>query len=174
MALKRMYEATLRDTLTSLFNRKHLDERLDSEIAFSRRHKGHELSIIMIDVDHFKQVNDTHGHLAGDAVLRAVAAAIVGAVRTEDFVARYGGEEFVIVARDIAAPAACALAERVRQTVAAGKVTYGEKDIRVTVSSGVASLVEAGEVRDRTTLLQAADRRLYVAKREGRDRVIGP
>jgi diguanylate cyclase (GGDEF)-like protein len=174
MALKRMYEATLRDTLTSLFNRKHLDERLESEIAFSRRHKGHELSIIMLDVDHFKQVNDTHGHLAGDAVLRAVAAAVIGAVRTEDFVARYGGEEFVIVARDVSATAACALAERVRETVAAGKVVYGEKEIRVTVSAGVASLVEGGESRDRTALLVAADRRLYVAKREGRNRVIGP
>jgi two-component system cell cycle response regulator len=174
MALKRMYEATLRDTLTSLFNRKHLDERIDAEIAFARRHKGHELSVVMLDVDHFKAVNDTHGHLAGDAVLMAVAAAVVSAVRTEDFVARYGGEEFVIVARDLPVTDACALAEQVRQTIARGVVTYGEKEIRVTASAGVASLSEAGEARDRTTLLAAADKRLYAAKRAGRNRVCGP
>jgi diguanylate cyclase (GGDEF)-like protein len=174
LALKRMYDAALRDTLTTLFNRKHLDERIEAEIAFARRHKGHELSIIMLDIDHFKTVNDTHGHLAGDAVLMAVAAAVLGTVRTEDCVGRYGGEEFVIVARDVPATAACLLAERVRQTIAQGVVTYDGKAIKVTASAGVASFIEGGVVRDKTALLATADERLYAAKHAGRNRVVGP
>jgi two-component system, cell cycle response regulator len=174
LALKRMYETALHDTLTGLFNRKHLDERIEAEIAFARRHKGHELSILMVDVDHFKSVNDTYGHLAGDAVLRAVAASILGTVRAEDFVARYGGEEFVIVARDAGVPAARTLAERVREMIAQGVVTYDGSEIRVTASVGVASMMANGQSLDKTTLLETADERLYEAKRAGRNRVVGP
>lgn len=91
-AQKRLYDAAMRDGLTGVFNRKHLEERLESEIAFATRH-GTPLSVCMLDVDYFKQVNDTYGHLAGDAVLRNVAGVLGRGVRTEDVVGRFGGEE---------------------------------------------------------------------------------
>jgi diguanylate cyclase (GGDEF)-like protein len=172
-ALKRMYDAALRDPLTGLFNRKHLDERIDAEIAFAKRHTGHQLSIVIFDVDHFKKVNDTHGHLTGDAVLKAVAAEVLRTVRTDDCVARYGGEEFVIVARDVGGPEAFAMADRLRETIAEGVVSFGDKQIRVTASAGVASLAEC-EKQDKASLLGKADQRLYAAKEAGRNRVVGP
>jgi two-component system cell cycle response regulator len=173
-ALKRMYDAALRDALTGLFNRKHLDERLESEVAYARRHPPADLSVVMLDVDHFKQVNDTFGHLAGDAVLKNVSAVLLRTVRTEDLLARYGGEEFVVVARDCKATAARIMAERLRSKVADSSVSFEGRSLRVTISAGVASLFTCGESADKTTLLKLADKRLYEAKEGGRNRVVGP
>lgn len=172
-ALRRVYEAAMLDGLTGVYNRKHLEERIIAELSYAARH-GTPLSIIIIDVDHFKKVNDTHGHLAGDAVLKSVATLLGRTVRPEDIVARYGGEEFVIVARGTPARAAVALAERLREAVSAEAIQFEGKEIKVTSSAGVASLACCGETRDRATLLGAADRRLYAAKQGGRNRVIGP
>jgi two-component system cell cycle response regulator len=173
VALRKIYEAASRDGLTGVFNRKHLEERIDAEIAFAIRHKT-EVSLVMIDVDYFKKVNDTHGHLAGDAVLKNTAQLLAQGIRTEDVLARYGGEEFVIVTRGVPALAAGLLADRLRQKIGQAEVVFGGARIRVTVSAGVASLDCCDGKRDKSTLLGIADARLYKAKQAGRNRVIGP
>jgi len=170
-ALRKMYEAALRDGLTGVFNRKHLEERLDAEIAYALRHQT-ELSLVILDVDHFKKVNDTHGHLAGDAVLKGVAQVLTQGVRTEDVLGRYGGEEFVVVTRGISVAGAHLLAERLRSTLEVTRMHYGEVSLTVTASAGVASLVCCHGRPDKTTLLAIADARLYKAKQAGRNRVV--
>ena len=182
-ALTRMYESAFRDALTGAFNRKHLDERLDAEIAFALRH-GTELSILLFDVDRFKSVNDTHGHLAGDGVLRHAAQVLSRQLRAEDLFARYGGEEFVIVARGIPLASAVVLAERLRSALASSSLAAegARPELRVTASCGVASLrclgASAGEparavAMVRQALFSLADKRLYRAKEQGRNRVVG-
>jgi two-component system, cell cycle response regulator len=170
-SLRTMYEAALRDGLTGVFNRKHLEERLDAEIAYAHRHRT-ELSLLILDVDHFKRVNDTYGHLAGDAVLKGVADVLLSVVRAEDVLGRYGGEEFVVVTRGVSVKGAHLLAERLRATLAATHMRFGTTTLTVTASAGVASLVCCGERTDKMTLLSIADARLYKAKQAGRNRVV--
>ena len=110
---RRLYESSTRDGLTRLYNRKYFTERLTAEVAYSRRHKV-KLAVMLLDLDDFKQINDTYGHLAGDMVLRLVAAQMQRLLRVEDLVARYGGEEFVILARSTGKTEAIRLAERIR------------------------------------------------------------
>ena len=145
-ALARVYDAAMRDGLTGIYNRKALEERLSSEVAFAVRHVT-PLSIALIDIDDFKSVNDAHGHLAGDAVIREVAARLARAVRTEDVVGRYGGEEFVVVARDISLEQAAQLAERLRRTLSTDPVAFEQQRIEVSASFGVASIACCGETR---------------------------
>jgi two-component system, cell cycle response regulator len=171
-SLKMVYESAHRDGLTGVFNRKHFEERLVSELAYAERH-GKELSLILLDVDHFKQVNDKHGHLAGDQVLRTAASIIVRGSRAEDIVARYGGEEFVHVARDVPPHVALGIAQRTRLAVQQASTDLGGSAISVTLSAGVASLSCCGAHRDRDALLRLADERLYRAKLAGRNRVVG-
>jgi len=171
-ALRKMYDAALRDGLTGVFNRKHLEERLDAEIAYADRHES-ELSLVMLDVDHFKKVNDTYGHLAGDAVLKRVAQILLEGVRTEDVLGRYGGEEFVIVIRGIAVGGARLLADRMRETLAQTALRFGSATLTVTASAGVSSLACTQGRRNKTALLAIADARLYKAKQAGRNRVVG-
>ena len=113
---RRLYESSTRDALTRAFNRKYLNERLIAEIAHARRHKT-QLALLMVDLDRFKAINDGHGHLAGDMVLRVVAAHVQRLIRIEDVLARYGGEEFVILVRSTALDDAAKLGERVRTTI---------------------------------------------------------
>jgi two-component system cell cycle response regulator len=171
-ALRKMYDAALRDGLTGVFNRKHLEERLDAEVAYALRHKT-ELSFVMFDVDHFKRVNDTYGHPAGDAVLKAVAQVLIAGVRTEDVLGRYGGEEFVVVARGIALQGAFLLADRLRSNLGGTPLRLGANVFSVTMSAGVASLACCHGKYDKATLLGIADARLYQAKQGGRNRVVG-
>jgi diguanylate cyclase (GGDEF)-like protein len=170
-AMKRLYEAAMRDGLTGVFNRKHLEERLEAEIAFATRH-GTPLSVCMLDVDHFKQVNDTHGHLAGDAVLRHVAGVLGRGLRTEDVVGRYGGEEFLVVARGNNVQEAALLAERMRSAIETSPTVFENVTIHTTASFGVASLTCTGTRRDRAGIVGLADSRLYMAKQSGRNRVV--
>jgi two-component system, cell cycle response regulator len=170
-ALSRVYEAALRDGLTGVYNRKHLDERLEAEINAALR-TNTPLSVVMIDIDFFKRVNDTFGHPGGDEVLRRTAAAIEHTLRAGDFLARYGGEEFTVVARSAELVQARDLAERIRRTVEANDIPLGPQTIRVSISLGVASLACTGGRLDRATLMGMADRRLYVAKQSGRNRVM--
>jgi diguanylate cyclase (GGDEF)-like protein len=170
-ALRQVYEAALRDGLTGVFNRKHLEERIDGEIAYATR-QGVPLSVAMVDIDFFKRVNDTYGHQAGDAVLKAVAQLLTKSLRAEDFVARYGGEEFTIIARGTDLAHGVQLAERVRMMVERTPAMFGTVPIAVTASLGVASLDDCGDQRDKLTLLSIADRRLYAAKHSGRNRVV--
>ena len=171
-ALVRVYQAGRIDGLTGIANRAAFDERLDKELAFAVRH-GAPLSVALFDVDHFKKINDTFGHPAGDEVLKSVAGVLSGAVRTEDVVARYGGEEFVVVMRELEVGAARALADRLRESIAAHPVEAAGQSIRLTVSAGVASLACCGADASKAAIVAKADARLYQAKQGGRNRVVG-
>ncbi len=156
------------DALTGLPNRRYLEELLDTVIP--RRRTGDRLGILMIDLDHFKHLNDRFGHAAGDRVLRAVAETISAAVRLEDTPARYGGEEFVVVLRRATGEQAAAVAERIRadiESIAPAELSLTE---RVTVSIGVA--VAEAESSDVRALIETADDALYRAKKQGRNRVV--
>jgi diguanylate cyclase (GGDEF)-like protein len=170
----RLAEGALQDPLTGLYNRRHLDERLASELAGAQRHTR-PLSLLMIDIDHFKQVNDDRGHLAGDEALKMVAFVLRGAVRKEDVLARYGGEEFVVIARETPLDGARALAERIRRAVEKSRFAWQGAELGVTVSIGVtvaASLAEYVPGRTERELVESADRALYLAKQQGRNRVV--
>jgi diguanylate cyclase (GGDEF)-like protein len=167
---KQLYEASTRDALTDVYNRRYLDERLAAEVSFAHRHAG-KLGFILFDIDHFKKVNDTHGHPAGDAVLGTIAKRVAKLIRVEDVLARYGGEEFAIVVRGIPMEGLVALAERIRAAVAASSAQYQNLPIPVTVSVGVASLEECDAHATGDLLVALADERLYRAKHEGRNRV---
>ncbi|MFG6440019.1 sensor domain-containing diguanylate cyclase [Roseateles sp. LKC17W] len=153
------------DGLTGLPNRRSLDQLLDTQLALAQR-EGRPFSVLMLDLDHFKAVNDTHGHAVGDAVLRGFAQRIQTQLRRSDVCARYGGEEFCVVLPGTAAALALDAGERLRRAVAAAPLSA---DIRVTVSVGVATW-QAGD--DAAALLARADDALYTAKRTGRDRVV--
>jgi diguanylate cyclase (GGDEF)-like protein len=168
--LRQLYESSVKDSLTGAYNREYLNERLKAEIAYARRHQT-DLSLILIDVDHFKQVNDTHGHPAGDAVLASVVASVARTLRTEDVVARYGGEEFAVVLRGISIDSAASVGERLRSVVEATPTPFEGKIIRCTTSAGCASMT-CIEEPSMEALVAVADRRLYIAKRSGRNRVI--
>ena len=165
----KLYEGSTRDGLTRLFNRKYADERLPTEVAYARRHKGH-FSLVLFDLDHFKAVNDTFGHPAGDGVLRVVAAQVRKALRVEDVLARYGGEEFVVLVRGLDLEGVGKLANRVRKGIERLSIPWELQTIRPTVSVGVASLSECTEPTVQA-LVALADLRLYQAKTAGRNRV---
>jgi diguanylate cyclase (GGDEF)-like protein len=155
------------DALTRLPNRRAFDEALAREVARAER-SGAPLSALVLDVDHFKRVNDAHGHAAGDAVLAAVAARALSALRAGDVLARLGGEEFGVLLPGADLAAAAEAAERIRGAVRAAPVAAGERTVPVTVSLGCATRApgEAG-----ASLVGRADARLYAAKAGGRDRV---
>ncbi len=155
------------DPLTGLANRRGLMERLAEEWARARRHGG-KLALIMGDVDHFKHVNDTHGHTIGDRTLEAIAGAIAKQCRLSDLPARYGGEEFAIVVTDEQGNGAAMLAERCRQAVEAVQLDVGQDTIGPTVSFGVADAANADSPE---MLIRHADEALYRAKNAGRNRV---
>ncbi|MGM0819539.1 MAG: diguanylate cyclase domain-containing protein [Actinomycetota bacterium] len=155
-------ERALTDPLTGIANRHAGQERLEAEIADSRR-RGRPLSVVMVDLDRFKSVNDTYGHVTGDAVLVAVATAIVSTLRTGDLVARWGGEEFLLVLPETSAAVATDVAERCRRTIA----DLHPEGLRVSATLGVAELVD-GETT--AQLLKRADVGLYQGKHDGRDR----
>lgn len=157
----------LTDGLTGVANRKHLDSLMQEEIARARRH-NRALSILMIDIDHFKQINDTHGHIAGDNVLKHIGTLLLQRLRPADKVGRYGGEEFCIILPETGRSEAAYVAESIRAQVAAEPFTGDGHPIAISVSIGVAALRAE---KDSTDLYRTADRRLYTAKQWGRNRV---
>jgi diguanylate cyclase (GGDEF)-like protein len=167
---QRLYEGSTRDGLTRVYNRKYLMERLTAEVAHAQRQRT-LLSVILFDLDHFKRVNDTLGHPAGDAVLQVVAAQVQRTIRREDVLARYGGEEFAVLVRGIPWGNVAVVAERVRLGVERLAIPWEGTTVRVTVSLGVASLSDCALGATSEALLAAADARLYVAKSGGRNRV---
>jgi diguanylate cyclase (GGDEF)-like protein len=168
--LRRLYATSVTDSLTGAHNREHFDTQLEIELSYRRRHDT-QLSIVLFDLDHFKLVNDTYGHPAGDAVLKAVAAGARTQLRTEDIFARYGGEEFAIVLRGIDIKGALAMADRLRAAIDQLRVPHEAHEIRVTLSGGCAAASEL-ETVSHTALLSLADRRLYAAKHAGRNRIL--
>ena len=169
-AARRIYEMSVRDGLTGVYNRRYFEERLTAEFAFAQRHAT-GLSLILADIDHFKKVNDTWGHHAGDTVLRRVAVELQAGVRTEDVVARFGGEEFAILARGIDVEGARMFAERVRVIIQRAVITWESDRIAVTMSLGVAHNLGNAAVDRPELLVIAADMALYSAKHAGRNRV---
>jgi len=161
------FQAT-HDGLTGLYNRSEALSFLEREISRNAR-KREPISVLMLDIDHFKQINDTYGHFSGDDVLRAVARTLKDAVRSYDVVARYGGEEFLIVMSGCDEEETQIFAERIRATVADTGIAVAAKDLRVTVSIGA---VSADSVPSQRELLLSADEALYEAKRAGRNRVV--
>lgn len=166
---RKLYERAVRDRLTGLYNRSFFDERLEAEHGSAWRH-GLPLALIMLDIDHFKQVNDTWGHEAGDAALRAVGALLEAAVREVDIAARFGGEEFVVLLPETTMDGAKEFAERLRRRVEDEVVTWKDQVIPLSVSLGVSAVPEC--VTDPAELLQSADAALYQAKIAGRNRVV--
>jgi diguanylate cyclase len=165
-----------RDGLTGLHNRRSADERLAAE-ALRHHRSGNGWAVALIDIDHFKRVNDTHGHAAGDEVLRAVAHTLAGQVRQSDLVARHGGEEFLLLMPETGAEGAQTLCDKLRRAVAALQVALPEapgRSLQVTVSIGLAAWqpVCDGPPADTAALLAEADRALYAAKQGGRNRVV--
>jgi diguanylate cyclase (GGDEF)-like protein len=168
---EQMYESALRDGLTKLFNKRYFADRLDGELRFAARHQV-QLALLMLDLDHFKRINDDHGHLAGDAVLAEISAMLAAAVRNEDVVARFGGEEFAIILRATGRAEATVLAERLRRRIEGRSFDLedGGEAVHVTISIGVAAFPEV-PCETPADLIEAADRALYRAKDGGRNRV---
>ena len=169
----RLYEKTERlattDGLTGLTNHRTFQSRLDEHLARTQRY-GKRLALILCDIDHFKAVNDTHGHPMGDVVLKGVAATLQKEARATDVVARYGGEEFAVVMPETDAAGALVIAERIRERVKALAFETGQGPLRVTLSLGIAAVPD--DAARKGDLVERADACLYHAKRNGRDRTV--
>jgi diguanylate cyclase (GGDEF)-like protein len=164
----RLFSEATTDGLTGLYHQKYFKARLKSEFERAVRH-GHNLILALVDIDHFKRVNDNYGHLMGDAVLKGVAKILHNSFRIEDLVARYGGEEFAILLNEPNPKAARLVAERIRKRV---ENFHFEHGIRVTVSIGLYVLENSSDCPNELELIQRADEALYKAKNSGRNRVI--
>lgn len=165
----KLREQAIRDPLTDLFNRRYLEETLDHEIARAAR-EGYSICIMMIDLDHFKKVNDTYGHEAGDHVLKGIAATLSEETRRGDFACRYGGEEFVIVIPNMDKNVAYERAENLRNTLNSLYIPYGIYSLTITISMGIAFYPANGQTRE--AVLRAADKAMYAAKDAGRDHIL--
>jgi diguanylate cyclase (GGDEF)-like protein len=162
-------EQAIRDALTNVFNRRYLEETLERELARAERER-YPLCVIMMDLDYFKDVNDTYGHEAGDVVLKTLAETVVRQSRHGDFVCRYGGEEFVLVMPNIGIETARQRAVELHQTINSLNIPYGVFNLTTTISMGIAAYPEHGKTKEE--LLRAADRAMYIAKNTGRNRVV--
>jgi diguanylate cyclase (GGDEF)-like protein len=161
----------LKDPLTGVNNRRFFDQRVEEEVNRALRHKQ-PLSCLFIDLDHFKRINDSYGHQAGDAVLKQTADILKDSSRSSDVVARYGGEEFVILLANTKASDALDFAERLRERIAATSFAITEtKSLNVTLSAGLATLTNNSESQTSVELIKAADQAVYAAKLSGRNRV---
>jgi two-component system cell cycle response regulator len=163
-----IYRLTTIDGLTQIYNKRYFLETLEREIARSQRYRR-SLSLVMFDIDHFKKINDSYGHLAGDYVLKHLASTVKTKIRREDLFARYGGEEFAIVLPEIDGINSKAFAEKIRQLVEKQDFRFENTRIQVTISMGVGAIDD--EHGDAATLIKQADDFLYAAKSAGRNRV---
>jgi diguanylate cyclase (GGDEF)-like protein len=165
-----IYRLTIIDGLTQVFNKRYLLEFLDREMARCLRH-GRSLSLVIFDIDHFKKINDSFGHLAGDYVLRELASALKSRIRKEECFARYGGEEFALVLPETGHENTVFLADKLRKIIEQHQFVFEGKRIPVTFSGGVADLAPGHA--DALAFIKAADARLYEAKHRGRNQVVG-
>jgi two-component system cell cycle response regulator len=166
-----IYRLTIQDALTQIANQRFLMEFLERELARSARH-ARPLSVVMLDIDWFKAINDEYGHLGGDFTLRELAGVIRGQVRREDLFARYGGEEFALVLVETPQQDAIDVADRIRQAVSKHTFHFDEKSFQLTVSMGVAFTCGQPPI-SAAEMVRRADAKLYDAKRGGRNRVVG-
>ena len=165
-----IYRLTTIDGLTQVYNKRYFIETLEREIGRAHRYRR-ELSLIMFDIDHFKKINDTYGHLAGDHVLKQLASVIKARIRREDIMSRYGGEEFAIILPEIDNYNAVQFAEKIRGIVEKAVFRFEDTDIPVTISIGCASMTT--ELQEPHEFVRVADGHLYTAKSQGRNRVCG-
>ncbi|HZX11741.1 MAG TPA: GGDEF domain-containing protein [Acidobacteriota bacterium] len=168
VALDELYELGVNDPLTGVYNKRYLIERLKEEINHSKRFEI-PLSLVMIDIDHFKKINDTYGHLAGDQVLIKIAELIRSVCRNTDILARYGGEEFSIILRNTDETGAAVHAERVRKKIARKTFNLEREKIKITVSLGIAGYQDPSQIKDEKHFIEMADRCLYHSKQNGRN-----
>ncbi len=166
--IRNLENAVAVDPLTNCYNRRALDNFIDNDIAYARRHRN-SLAVIMFDLDNFKEINDVHGHHAGDMVLREIAGLITSQVRKSDYLVRYGGEEFVLVLPDSTLYDAVLLAHKLRKAIAGHEIEIPGSALHVTASFGVAGLEDK---HDRNGLLREADERMYQAKTNGKNAVV--
>lgn len=165
---KRAIEKAHRDPVTGVNNRTAMDSALIQEINHAKRHRA-PLSLIVIDIDKFKHINDTYGHIAGDSILKRVAQCMAESIRGSDIIYRYGGEEFVVVLRSTKKPGAKLLAERILKAVESMHCQYDDFDVHITVSAGLATIKKGDTVQ---SLLERSDKALYQAKDLGRNCVV--
>jgi diguanylate cyclase (GGDEF)-like protein len=170
---------SITDTMTGCYNRTYMDAQLPNELQRAARY-GHPISVLMVDIDHFKDVNDTYGHQAGDQVLKAFVETMGRSIRSGmDWIARYGGEEFIVVLPETDFESAQLLAERLRTKVCGEIISYKGNELRITASFGVTGLPSGkgrkGSLKgfSHEEMIRVADKCLYAAKEEGRNRVIG-
>ncbi|HYA85914.1 MAG TPA: GGDEF domain-containing protein [Nitrospirota bacterium] len=166
--IQQLESAAIIDPLTFCYNRRALDTFVENDIAYAKRN-GTELSVIMLDLDDFKLINDVHGHLAGDEVLKAISKLISSMVRKSDYLVRYGGEEFVLVLPDSTLYSAVEVAHKIRKVIENHRVPFDGKSIAMSASFGVAALEDK---QDGSFLLHEADERLYRAKSLGKNTVV--
>ncbi len=165
-----IYRLMTIDGLTQVWNKRYFEEALEREYNRARRYKR-TLSLVLFDIDHFKRINDTHGHLAGDNILRELAGSVRPKLRREDLLARVGGEEFGILLPEIALEGARITAQKVRRIVEETKFSFDGTEVPCTVSLGIAELAE--DAKSGEVLFEDADKQLYAAKNAGRNRVAG-
>jgi diguanylate cyclase (GGDEF)-like protein len=158
---------SIHDGLTGIYNHAFIVEALKDEVERSKRY-GSLLSVVLFDIDDFKKVNDTYGHLAGDAVLQKLAELFKGSLRAIDIVGRYGGEEFLAMLPETDGINGYIVAERFRERIEKETFAYGEETIKITISGGVAQYTSGMDVNK---LIKVADDNLYTAKREGKNRI---
>ena len=171
-----IYRLSTIDGLTETFNKRYFIDTLERELNRAKRY-GRGLSLVLFDIDHFKRVNDTYGHLAGDAVLRELANLVAQNTRRQDTLARYGGEEFAMVLPEVDASGALLLSEKLRQKVEVNGFVFNGQQLRITISLGIASYEQALQAQTTQGLgveafIALADARLYEAKQNGRNRVV--
>lgn len=169
MFQRQMSESALRDGLTKTFNKRYLSERLESEFTYATRHAT-SLVLLFLDIDHFKRINDAHGHPAGDFVLADLSKLVSDTLGPEDILARYGGEEFAIISRGAQVSEGEVMAEGLRRLVERHPFVFENRPISVTISVGVAGIPHPG-VQSAADLIAVADEMMYEAKRSGRNRV---
>jgi diguanylate cyclase (GGDEF)-like protein len=164
-----IYRLATLDGLTQVFNKAHMLEKAEGEFGRSRRY-GRELSLVLFDFDHFKKVNDTYGHPAGDFILQKTASIVMKNLRKEDIFGRYGGEEFMLILPETAVENAHTIADKLRVLIQSVDYEYQGQKLAITISAGVAALNAA--IHSFAELLQRTDKALYRAKQEGRNRVV--
>ncbi|HSW70741.1 MAG TPA: sensor domain-containing diguanylate cyclase, partial [Gammaproteobacteria bacterium] len=160
---------SIRDPLTNLYNRRYLEDFLSRQLFLAAREET-PLAVLMMDLDHFKRINDVHGHEAGDLVLKEFSRLLLTFVRRSDLATRYGGEEFVVIFYNSDKAGGMKRAEEIRDAVSHSNLKYGNQDIHLTVSIGVSSFPE--NAKDEKELLDRADKALYAAKKNGRNKVV--
>jgi two-component system, cell cycle response regulator len=170
---RRLFESAVKDGLTGIYNKKYFLDRIETDVAYAKRHKT-PLALIIFDIDHFKKINDTYGHAAGDHVLKELSALVKRTIRGEDVFARFGGEEFVLLMRDVDEAQASMLAERLRRLVEQAQFEFDGKQIPFTISLGVCAMGanDDAPIQGSADLVNRADQYLYKAKRAGRNRVM--